>query len=131
MTLLANRYVAAAIGGLKERQRRAISIEVGMQNSSLAVVLASAHFSSSLVALPPALSAVIMNIMGSTLGLVWQYRVQWQWSRTCSRHVPLHQGSSGNDHQSFASTPHGDVLVGDAQGTMGADISILCSSLHT
>ncbi|GJM87890.1 hypothetical protein PR202_ga03889 [Eleusine coracana subsp. coracana] len=63
---------AAAIGGLKERQRRAISIEVGMQNSSLAVVLASAHFSSSLVALPPALSAVIMNIMGSTLGLVWQ-----------------------------------------------------------
>ncbi|XP_062203606.1 probable sodium/metabolite cotransporter BASS1, chloroplastic [Phragmites australis] len=66
-------YAAAAIGCLKERQRRAISIEVGMQNSSLGVVLAAAHFSSPLVALPPALSAVIMNIMGSTLGLVWQY----------------------------------------------------------
>ncbi|CAL4911391.1 unnamed protein product [Urochloa decumbens] len=76
-------YAAAAIGGLKEKQRRAISIEypssfffglqVGMQNSSLGVVLATAHFSSPLVALPPALSAVIMNIMGSSLGLVWQY----------------------------------------------------------
>ncbi|CAL4896722.1 unnamed protein product [Urochloa decumbens] len=67
------RYAVAAIGGLKEKQRRAISIEVGMQNSSLGVVLATAHFSSPLVALPPALSAVIMNIMGSSLGLVWQY----------------------------------------------------------
>ncbi|CAN6335678.1 unnamed protein product [Urochloa humidicola] len=66
-------YVVAAIGGLKEKQRRAISIEVGMQNSSLGVVLATAHFSSPLVALPPALSAVIMNVMGSSLGLVWQY----------------------------------------------------------
>uniref|UniRef100_A0A0D3HRW9 Sodium/metabolite cotransporter BASS1, chloroplastic n=1 Tax=Oryza barthii TaxID=65489 RepID=A0A0D3HRW9_9ORYZ len=66
-------YTTAAIGGFKERQRRAISIEVGMQNSSLGVVLATAHFSSSLVALPAALSAVIMNIMGSTLGLVWQF----------------------------------------------------------
>ncbi|TVT98697.1 hypothetical protein EJB05_55989, partial [Eragrostis curvula] len=65
-------YAAAAISGLKEKQRRAISIEVGMQNSSLGVVLATAHFSSPLVALPPALSAVIMNIMGSALGLVWQ-----------------------------------------------------------
>ncbi|KAF0888449.1 hypothetical protein E2562_014260 [Oryza meyeriana var. granulata] len=66
-------YMTAAIGGFKERQRRAISIEVGMQNSSLGVVLATAHFSSPLVALPAALSAVIMNIMGSSLGLVWQY----------------------------------------------------------
>lgn len=48
-------------------------LQVGMQNSSLGVVLAAAHFSSPLVALPPALSAVIMNVMGSTLGLVWQY----------------------------------------------------------
>lgn len=48
-------------------------LQVGMQNSSLGVVLATAHFSSSLVTLPPALSAVIMNIMGSTLGLIWQY----------------------------------------------------------
>lgn len=44
-----------------------------MQNSSLGVVLATAHFASPLVALPPAMSAVIMNIMGSTLGFFWRY----------------------------------------------------------
>ncbi|KAJ8767828.1 hypothetical protein K2173_020768 [Erythroxylum novogranatense] len=66
-------YLSAAIVGFKEPQRRAISIEVGMQNSSLGVVLAASHFSSSSVALPPAMSAVIMNIMGSSLALVWRY----------------------------------------------------------
>ncbi|XP_002526459.3 probable sodium/metabolite cotransporter BASS2, chloroplastic [Ricinus communis] len=66
-------YISAAIGGFKERERRAISIEVGMQNSSLGVVLATSHFTSPLVALPPAMSAVIMNIMGSTLGFIWRH----------------------------------------------------------
>nr|XP_010930820.1 probable sodium/metabolite cotransporter BASS1, chloroplastic [Elaeis guineensis] len=66
-------YLSATICGVRERQRRAISIEVGMQNSSLGVVLATAHFSSPLVALPPALSAVLMNIMGSTLAFIWRY----------------------------------------------------------
>ncbi|XXG65417.1 hypothetical protein AAC387_Pa05g3125 [Persea americana] len=66
-------YLSAAICGFKEPQRRAISIEVGMQNSSLGVVLATSHFTSPLVALPPAMSAVIMNIMGSSLGFIWRY----------------------------------------------------------
>ncbi|XP_038903139.1 probable sodium/metabolite cotransporter BASS1, chloroplastic [Benincasa hispida] len=66
-------YITAAIGGFRERERRAISIEVGMQNSSLGVILATSHFSSAMVALPPAMSAVIMNIMGSTLGFCWRY----------------------------------------------------------
>ncbi|KAK1374228.1 putative sodium/metabolite cotransporter BASS2, chloroplastic [Heracleum sosnowskyi] len=65
-------YIAASVAGFRETQRRAISIEVGMQNSSLGVVLATAHFSSSMVALPPAISAVIMNIMGSSLGYFWR-----------------------------------------------------------
>lgn len=43
-----------------------------MQNSSLGVVLATAHFSSPMVALPAAMSAVIMNLMGSTLGSFWR-----------------------------------------------------------
>ncbi|XP_059446306.1 probable sodium/metabolite cotransporter BASS1, chloroplastic [Corylus avellana] len=67
-------YISAAIGGFKEPQRRAISIEVGMQNSSLGVVLASSHFSSAMVAVPPAVSAVIMNVMGSSLGFLWRYK---------------------------------------------------------
>ncbi|KAK9676312.1 hypothetical protein RND81_11G068200 [Saponaria officinalis] len=66
------RYVASAICGFQETQRRAVSIEVGMQNSSLGVVLAASHFSSPLVALPAALSAVLMNIMGSSLGVMWR-----------------------------------------------------------
>ncbi|KAJ0973249.1 hypothetical protein J5N97_021208 [Dioscorea zingiberensis] len=66
-------YLVSSIAGFGERQRRAISIEVGMQNSALGVVLATSHFSSPLVALPAALSAVIMNIMGSTLGFIWRY----------------------------------------------------------
>ncbi|THG00362.1 hypothetical protein TEA_000552 [Camellia sinensis var. sinensis] len=66
-------YISAAISGFREPQRRAISIEVGMQNSSLGVVLATSHFTSPMVALPPALSAVLMNIMGSSLGFFWRY----------------------------------------------------------
>ncbi|KAG9443961.1 hypothetical protein H6P81_015301 [Aristolochia fimbriata] len=66
-------YLTAAIGGFKESQRRSIAIEVGMQNSSLGVVLATSHFSSPLVALPPAMSAIIMNIMGSSLGFLWRF----------------------------------------------------------
>ncbi|XP_076947452.1 putative sodium/metabolite cotransporter BASS2, chloroplastic [Bidens hawaiensis] len=65
-------YIAATLAGFKEPQRRAVSIEVGMQNSSLGVVLAASHFSSGMVALPPAVSAVIMNIMGSTLAFFWR-----------------------------------------------------------
>ncbi|XP_077248795.1 putative sodium/metabolite cotransporter BASS2, chloroplastic isoform X2 [Tasmannia lanceolata] len=66
-------YLSAAICGFREKQRRAISIEVGMQNSSLGVVLATSHFTSPLVALPAGMSAVIMNIMGSSLGVIWRY----------------------------------------------------------
>ncbi|GMJ03644.1 bile acid:sodium symporter 1 [Hibiscus trionum] len=66
-------YISAAICRFREPERRAISIEVGMQNSSLGVVLAASHFTSPMVALPPAMSAVIMNIMGSSLGFIWRH----------------------------------------------------------
>lgn len=66
-------YLSAAVCGFKEPQRRAISIEVGMQNSVLGVVLATSHFTSPLVALPPAMSAVVMNIMGSSFAFIWRY----------------------------------------------------------
>ncbi|XVE48573.1 hypothetical protein DITRI_Ditri01bG0012200 [Diplodiscus trichospermus] len=66
-------YLSAAICRFQEPERRAISIEVGMQNSSLGVVLATSHFTSPVVALPPAMSAVIMNIMGSGLGFCWRH----------------------------------------------------------
>lgn len=50
-----------------------VYLQVGMQNSSLGVVLASSHFTSPTVTLPAAMSAVIMNIMGSSLGFFWRY----------------------------------------------------------
>ncbi|CAM8906927.1 unnamed protein product [Rhodiola kirilowii] len=65
-------YLSAAVAGFKESQRRAISIEVGMQNSSLGLVLASTHFTSPMVPLPSAISAVLMNILGSSLGFIWR-----------------------------------------------------------
>ena len=37
-------YITAFVLGLDEGTRRAISIEVGMQNSGLGVALATAHF---------------------------------------------------------------------------------------
>ncbi|KAK3028266.1 hypothetical protein RJ639_037600 [Escallonia herrerae] len=67
------RYMSAAFAGFREPQRRAVAIEVGMQNSSLGVVLATSHFTSPMVALPAAMSAVVMNIMGSSLGVFWRY----------------------------------------------------------
>nr|ABR17845.1 unknown [Picea sitchensis] len=66
-------YFIAAIFGFGESQRRAISIEIGMQNSSLGVVLASTNFNSPLIAVPAAVSAVVMNIMGSSLAFAWKH----------------------------------------------------------
>ncbi|PQM34605.1 putative sodium/metabolite cotransporter BASS2 chloroplastic [Prunus yedoensis var. nudiflora] len=66
-------YISAAVCGFREALRRAISIEVGMQNSSLGVVLATSHFTSPMVALPATLSTVIMNIMGGSLAFFWRY----------------------------------------------------------
>ncbi|KAH0998131.1 hypothetical protein GBA52_021995, partial [Prunus armeniaca] len=43
---------------------------VGMQNSSLGVVLATSHFTSPMVALPATLFAVIMNINGKQSGIL-------------------------------------------------------------
>jgi bile acid:Na+ symporter, BASS family len=49
-----------------------VSIEVGMQNSALAVVLARTAFSSPLAALPGAISATVHSLMGSALAAYWR-----------------------------------------------------------
>ncbi|MBC6972818.1 bile acid:sodium symporter family protein [Bacillus sp. Xin] len=63
-------YLTAFVLGLDEGTRRAISIEVGMQNSGLGVALATAHFGS-LAALPSVLAAVWHNIAGPILATFW------------------------------------------------------------
>lgn len=53
--------------------QRTVSIEVGMQNSGLAVVLArSGGFASPLTALPGAISAVLHCLIGSALAARWR-----------------------------------------------------------
>lgn len=63
-------YTVASIMGLSENDRRAISIEVGMQNSALGVTLATAHFSP-LAALPSVWGAIWHNISGPILATYW------------------------------------------------------------
>lgn len=66
-------YVAAAATGLDESARRAVSIEVGMQNSGLSASLATTHFAP-LAALPAALFSVWHNVSGSALATYWARR---------------------------------------------------------
>ncbi len=58
---------------LDERRRRTLAIEVGMQNSGLALTLALLHFTPA-AALPAALFSVWHNISGSLLASYWSRR---------------------------------------------------------
>ena len=66
-------FVMAHFAGASSQAQRTISIEVGMQNSGLAVVLArTGGFTSPLTALPGAISAVVHCLLGSALAAVWR-----------------------------------------------------------
>ncbi len=66
-------FVIARLSGESVAAQRTISIEVGMQNSGLAVVLArSGGFASPLTALPGAISAVVHCMLGSALAGWWR-----------------------------------------------------------
>ncbi len=70
---LAGGYYVAKMLGFDERRRRTLAIEVGMQNSGLAVALAQTYFSS-LAALPGALFSIWHNITGSILAGYWTHK---------------------------------------------------------
>lgn len=61
------------VSGVGEAASRAVSIEVGMQNSGLAAALATAHFAP-LAALPAALFSVWHNVSGSAVASWWARR---------------------------------------------------------
>ena len=68
-------WLISVVLGQPEPVRRTVSIEVGMQNSGLAVVLARSGFASSpLTALPGAISAVVHAVLGSLLASYWRKR---------------------------------------------------------
>ncbi len=54
------------------RAARTVSIEVGMQNSGLGVVLARSSFANPVAAIPPAISAICHCILGSALAAYWK-----------------------------------------------------------
>ncbi len=66
-------YLAARLAGVSESARRAISVEVGMQNSGLAASLATVHFTP-LAALPAAVFSVWHNLSGATVASLWSRR---------------------------------------------------------
>nr|GEW47874.1 probable sodium/metabolite cotransporter BASS1, chloroplastic [Tanacetum cinerariifolium] len=65
-------YVLSRTLGVDVSSSRTISIEVGMQNSVLGVVLATQHFGNPLTAVPCAVSSVCHSILGSALAGVWR-----------------------------------------------------------
>lgn len=65
-------YWASRLLVRDEIASRTISIEVGMQNSGLGVVLARQNFSSPLVAIPCAISSVFHSVIASFLAAVWR-----------------------------------------------------------
>jgi bile acid:Na+ symporter, BASS family len=56
------------------RTSRTVSIEVGMQNSGLGVVLARRNFADPLTAVPCAISSVFHSVIGSVLAGWWRWR---------------------------------------------------------
>ena len=69
-------YFAAKIFGYEEEVRRTVAIEVGMQNSGLAIVLAGKHFAATapLATVPGAISASCHSIIGSICAAFWRSR---------------------------------------------------------
>jgi BASS family bile acid:Na+ symporter len=66
-------YLGARRAGLPVTARRTVAIEVGMQNSGLAVALAVAHFGP-LAAVPGALFSIWHNLTGPLLAGLWRRR---------------------------------------------------------
>lgn len=65
-------YLAARLLGQSERFCRTVCIEVGMQNSGLAVALAQRHFANAAVSVPGAIAAVYHCLLGSLIATVWR-----------------------------------------------------------
>lgn len=65
-------YVLSRLTGADIVTSRTISIEVGMQNSGLGVVLARQNFADPLVAIPSAISSLFHSLIASALAAVWR-----------------------------------------------------------
>ena len=68
---LAGGYCLAWLFGCDERIRRTLAIEVGMQNSGLAIALVELTKFPVIAALPGAIFSIWHNISGSILAACW------------------------------------------------------------
>ncbi|BAZ37316.1 sodium/bile acid cotransporter family protein [Calothrix sp. NIES-4101] len=64
-------YMGAFVTGKSTAICRTMSIEVGMQNSGLAVALAIAHFEPA-AAIPGAIFSICHNLTGSLIAAIWR-----------------------------------------------------------
>ena len=68
-------YAVGMLLGLSETKKRAVSIEVGMQNSGLASSLATIHFAAyPLATIPGAIFSVWHNISGAVVAYFYRKR---------------------------------------------------------
>jgi BASS family bile acid:Na+ symporter len=65
-------YLLTRLTGSDVMTSRTISIEVGMQNSGLGVVLARQNFADPLVAIPSAISSLFHSLIASALAAIWR-----------------------------------------------------------
>ena len=91
-------YVASRALRSDVRSARTISIEVGMQNSGLGVVLARQNFADPLVAIPSAISSLFHSLIASALA-------GW-WRRHEAPRVLRHDGGAGLSHQNHEDSRH-------------------------
>ncbi|KAL4272886.1 hypothetical protein GQ457_13G004840 [Hibiscus cannabinus] len=71
-------YILSRTLRLDETSSRTVSIEVGMQNTLLGLVLAAQHFDNPLTAVPCAVSSVSHSVLGSMLAGIWRSNVPKQ-----------------------------------------------------
>jgi len=72
-------YLAGAVIQLNEPMRRALTLEVGMQNAGLGAVLAGQLFpGQELIALPPALYMFGCMLTGTILAQIWSHQTENQ-----------------------------------------------------
>jgi BASS family bile acid:Na+ symporter len=78
-------WLLARLAGADLRTARTISIEVGMQNSGLGVVLARQNFADPLVAIPSAISSLFHSLIASMLAAVWRRSASFHEATTSTK----------------------------------------------
>lgn len=76
-------YLLPRLLKFDERTARTVSIETGMQSAAMGFALSTKHFADIMVAVPSAVSIVVMVWLGAALAAVW-------------RCMPINEGAQGS-----------------------------------